>query len=197
MLRYVASLRGINVGRRQQGRHGELSLHCCWCSATRMSCTNIQKWKLSRRPAPKPYAASMGRYVDDISPTGLARAAVVVVSKAELARIMAENPFPDEMNNKALHAVFCRDDIDSSDVVHVAAAVQRARDAGSRDEAVVVGRTLYLRTPDGMGRSDLAAQLLAREFRTRARLATGRPSPSSWRCSAKGIAVSGREMMVT
>jgi uncharacterized protein (DUF1697 family) len=28
-----------------------------------------------------------------------------------------------------------------------------------RDDAIVVGRTLYLRTPDGMGRSDLAARL--------------------------------------
>jgi uncharacterized protein (DUF1697 family) len=29
----------------------------------------------------------------------------------------------------------------------------------ARDQASVVGRTVYLRTPDGLGRSELAAQL--------------------------------------
>ena len=38
-------------------------------------------------------------------------------------------------------------------------AQQRARAKGSRDEAVPVGRTLFLWTPDGLGRSELAAQL--------------------------------------
>ena len=41
----------------------------------------------------------------------------------------------------------------------VAATLQRAREKGSRDEARVVGRTLFLRTPEGLGRSELAAQL--------------------------------------
>ena len=30
---------------------------------------------------------------------------------------------------------------------------------GSRDEAAIVGRVLYLHTPDGFGRSELAAEL--------------------------------------
>jgi uncharacterized protein (DUF1697 family) len=41
----------------------------------------------------------------------------------------------------------------------VAAAQQRARDEGSDDEARVVGTTLFLHTPGGLGRSELAAQL--------------------------------------
>jgi uncharacterized protein (DUF1697 family) len=32
-------------------------------------------------------------------------------------------------------------------------------DEGSRDEATIVGRTVFLHTPDGVGRSELAAQL--------------------------------------
>ena len=47
----------------------------------------------------------------------------------------------------------------TSGIAAVAAAVERARHAGSRDDAVVVGRTLFLHTPDGLGRSELAAQL--------------------------------------
>jgi hypothetical protein len=40
-----------------------------------------------------------------------------------------------------------------------AAAQQRARDEGSGDEARVVETTLFLHTPGGLGRSELAAQL--------------------------------------
>jgi uncharacterized protein (DUF1697 family) len=39
--------------------------------------------------------------------------------------------------------------------------VATVQSSGSRDEAVVVGRTLYLHTPDGFGRSQLAARLTA------------------------------------
>ena len=42
----------------------------------------------------------------------------------------------------------------------MAAAQQRARDQASDDEARVVGNTLFLHTPGGFGRSELAAQLL-------------------------------------
>jgi uncharacterized protein (DUF1697 family) len=41
----------------------------------------------------------------------------------------------------------------------VDAAQRQAREAGGRDEAKVVGTTLYLHTPDGYGRSELAARL--------------------------------------
>ncbi|HSK59565.1 MAG TPA: hypothetical protein VK935_10985, partial [Actinomycetospora sp.] len=42
---------------------------------------------------------------------------------------------------------------------HVAQAQERAAAKGSRDEAAIVGRVLYLHTPDGFGRSELAAEL--------------------------------------
>ena len=58
-----------------------------------------------------------------------------------------------------MHAVIHRDAIDASGIARVAATVQRARESGSRDDAVVVGRVLYVHTPDGFGRSELAAQL--------------------------------------
>nr|MDQ3990188.1 hypothetical protein [Actinomycetota bacterium] len=73
--------------------------------------------------------------------------------------VIAENPFPDEANPKCLHAVFRSEDMGPGEVAAVAAALHRAREKGSRDEAQVVGRTLFLHTPDGLGRSELAAQL--------------------------------------
>jgi hypothetical protein len=58
-----------------------------------------------------------------------------------------------------VHAVFRRDEYNADDLAVIEAAKQRAGDKLGRDEAVVVGRTLYLHTPDGYGRSELAAQL--------------------------------------
>lgn len=40
------------------------------------------------------------------------------------------------------------------------AARAKAAERGAADEARVIGRTLYLRTPDGFGRSDLAATIM-------------------------------------
>ena len=42
-----------------------------------------------------------------------------------------------------------------------AAAAKAAQASGSQDEAVIVRRTLFLHTPDGFGRSQLAAQLVS------------------------------------
>ena len=39
------------------------------------------------------------------------RPAVVVLSRADIAQVIADNPFPEESNPKALHAVFHRDPI--------------------------------------------------------------------------------------
>jgi uncharacterized protein (DUF1697 family) len=85
--------------------------------------------------------------------------AVVVLSRAGLARVIADNPFPQEPSPKCLHAVFQREEMTPDAIAAIAAAQQSARAKGSRDEAIVVGRTLFLRTPDGLGRSELATQL--------------------------------------
>ena len=65
--------------------------------------------------------------------------------------MVADNPFPDEANPRCLHAVFRRLDLAPEAVAAVEEAQQRARAKGSRDEAVPVGRALFLRTPDGAG----------------------------------------------
>jgi uncharacterized protein (DUF1697 family) len=84
---------------------------------------------------------------------------VVVVSRAELAQVIADNPYPGESNPKALHAVFRKSDLSTDDLDRVETARQRAAGKGCRDEVAVVGRTLFLHAPDGIGRSELAAQL--------------------------------------
>jgi uncharacterized protein (DUF1697 family) len=85
---------------------------------------------------------------------------VVVLSRKELGKVMADNPFPGETDGKCLHAVFSSTEIKSDRVSAIAIAQNQAQARGGRDEACVVGSTLYLHTPDGFGRSDLVARLL-------------------------------------
>jgi uncharacterized protein (DUF1697 family) len=84
---------------------------------------------------------------------------VVVVARDELAQVIADNPYPDEPDPKALHAVFRKSDLTADDLARVGTARQRAAAKDCQDEVTVVGRTLFLHTPDGLGRSELAAQL--------------------------------------
>ena len=87
------------------------------------------------------------------------RPGVVVLTRDQLAEVITDNPYPRAADPRCLHAVFRRQDLSPAELESVAVAQQRARDKGSRDEATVVRRTLFLHTPDGIGRSELALQL--------------------------------------
>lgn len=157
MLRYVALLRGINVGGNTVAMADlrDLAAGLGLAAAT----TYIRSGNLLFGYAEADAGELADRLEREITDRLGIRSAVVVLGRAELAQVIADNPFPAEPNPKCLHAVFRRDEIGPDAIALVAAAVQRARDAGSRDDAVIVGRTLFLHTPDGFGRSDLAARL--------------------------------------
>jgi len=84
---------------------------------------------------------------------------VVVLTREELAQVVADNPFPKADNPRQLHAVFWNGPLGPEELAAVAAAQRQAGEAGGRDEARVAGTTMYLHTPDGYGRSELAARL--------------------------------------
>lgn len=86
-------------------------------------------------------------------------AVVIVVRGAELARVVLDNPFPGVADHRLLHAVFLSEPPSGEGVASVAAAAARAREKGSRDDARIVGRALYLWTPDGFARSVLRVEL--------------------------------------
>lgn len=155
---HVALLRGINVGGRNRVAMADLRDVVTGLGHAEVA-TYIQSGNVvftSEEPDTDRLAADLGRSID--ASLGV-QPGVVVLSRAELSQVVADNPYPDETNPKFLHAVFRRGEVGGSDVAAVADAQQRARDKGSNDEASVVGRTVYLRTPDGLGRSELAAQL--------------------------------------
>jgi uncharacterized protein (DUF1697 family) len=87
---------------------------------------------------------------------------VVVISRDELAQVMRDNPYPDEPNPRAVHAVFLSATPGPEVADRVADAHRRAeqKQPGSHDRAQVIGRTIFLHTPDGFGRSELAAQIV-------------------------------------
>jgi uncharacterized protein (DUF1697 family) len=103
-------------------------------------------------------AAELERAIADV--TGV-RARAVVLSREDLARCVRDNPYPGETNPRLLHAVFLPEIPGPCLAAWVAGAERQVRATGSRDEARVLGRTVYLHTPDGYPRSELR-RVLAR-----------------------------------
>lgn len=87
------------------------------------------------------------------------RARVVVLAREELTRVVRDNPFPGQANPRRLHAVFLPEVPGPTLAAWVADAQQRVQQTGSRDEARVLGRVVYLHTPDGYPRSELRRAL--------------------------------------
>jgi uncharacterized protein (DUF1697 family) len=156
--RYLALVRGINVGGRNKVAMADLRLLAAELGYTDVA-TYIQSGNLlftSDFDDTSGHAQALERSIAER--LGV-RPAVVVISAAELARAIADNPFPDETDGRCLHAVFRDSEPSATEKTRIAEAVARVRAKGSADDAVVVGRTLFLHTPDGFGRSELAARL--------------------------------------
>jgi uncharacterized protein (DUF1697 family) len=162
-MRYVALLRGINVGGRNRVAMADLRQVAESLGHTEVA-TYIQSGNLVFTSTGDNASGGLADALADALEQEIARSlavrpAVVVLSRADLAQVIADNPFPGESNPKAVHAVFRREALTADAVEAIAAAEQKARAKGSQDEVIIVGRTLFLRTPDGLGRSELAAQL--------------------------------------
>ena len=89
------------------------------------------------------------------------RARAVVLSREELAGYMRDNPFPAEPDPRRLHAVFLPAEPGPGLAAWLAEAERLVQAKGSRDRAQLLGRTVYLHTPDGYPRSELR-RVLAR-----------------------------------
>lgn len=161
---HVALLRGINVGGRNRVTMADLRRIAAELGHTDAA-TYIQSGNLvftSALDDPDRLAASLEAALAAALPV---RPRVVVLSCADLARCVAANPYPEEPDPKRVHAMFLSGDPDAEWRADIDAAVAVATDKGGHDRATLVGRTLYLHTPDGYGRSELAVQLSRREGR--------------------------------
>lgn len=77
---------------------------------------------------------------------------IMVVSRAAWAKLARNNPFPEAVDAPTTLHLFVLSASPAKDAVTALAAK-----ATGTERFVVEGKTLYLHTPDGMGRSKLAA----------------------------------------
>ena len=155
---HVALLRGINVGGNNKIAMADLRDVVASLGHTDVS-TYIQSGNVlftARETDTDALAADLERAIEQAF--GL-RPRVIVLSRAELAQVISDNPYTAEPNPKYVHAMFFPAVPGQQMRESVAAAEQQAAEKGGSDEATVVGRTLFLHTPDGYGRSDVLSEI--------------------------------------
>jgi uncharacterized protein (DUF1697 family) len=157
MATHVALLRGINLGGRNKVAMADLRTLVAGLGHTDVS-TYIQSGNVLFTAPDDADCAMTARVITEAIAARLGvTSPVIVVTRQELAQILADNPFPEEPDPRRVHAVVLSEPPWPDLEVKLDAA--RAR-AGGTDEVIAVGRTLYLHTPDGYGRSVLAEALL-------------------------------------
>src|SRR5271165_6244782 len=106
MHRYLALLRGVNVGGKLVAMDDlrDIATAIGFADAT----TYIRSGNLLFSCAEADSAALADRLERGITDRLGIRSAVVVLAGPELEQVIADNPFPDESNPKCLHAVFRR-----------------------------------------------------------------------------------------
>ena len=166
---HVALLRGINVGGHNRVAMADLRRVTAALGHTDVE-TYVQSGNVVFSSSGADAAELAGAMEVALEEMLHVRVRVVVLGGDELARVVADNPFSQgpsgpwsgsngEFDPKHLHAGFRQGpfSVKEFQAMDVARAASKAK--GSTDEVAVVGRTLYLRTPDGLGRSELATQL--------------------------------------
>lgn len=171
---YVALLRGINVGGRNKVSMADLREVVTSLGHSEVT-TYIQSGNIvfssTKKTAMSTLAGDLERAIEKA--LGV-RPRVVVLTRDELAAVIDANPYPDEPNPKAIHAIFLADAPESDTADRIAEVERRAATKGGRDQVRLVGRTVYLHTPDGFGRSELAALLLRGDGKSIGASATAR-----------------------
>ena len=157
---HIALLRGINVG-----GHNKVAMADLRDVMASLGHTDVVTYIQSGNVVFSAAEADTGALASDLEQAIAAALgvtpAVVVLSREDLARAVRDNPYPDEPNPKYVHAVFFRETPPGL-AAAIAAAGHQEKERGGRDSARMVGPTLFVHTPDGFGRSDLALFLLGR-----------------------------------
>ena len=161
MATHVALLRGINVGGRNKVAMADLREVVTELGHADVS-TYIQSGNVLFSPdAAEAGAAELAAALAAAITAKLGvTAPVVVLSRDELAAVIAANPFPAEADPKRVHAVLLSGALGADAAAKIDEALARSAGKGARDELATVGRAIYLHTPDGFGNSELAAAVL-------------------------------------
>jgi uncharacterized protein (DUF1697 family) len=155
MASHVALLRGINVGGRNKVPMADLREVVASLGHTEVS-TYIQSGNVLFSTPEEDTAKLAAALESAIEERFGIWSSVVVLSRDELAQVLAGNPYPDEPNPKMVHVVFLNTELPGPLLDRISAAESAAAAKGSRDTVHVAGQTLFLHTPDGFGTSELA-----------------------------------------
>jgi uncharacterized protein (DUF1697 family) len=169
MSSHVALLRGINVGGRNKVPMADLREVVTSLGHTGVS-TYIQSGNVLFSTAEDNTAKLAAALESAIEDRFGIWSSVVVLSRDELAIVLAANPYPDEPNPRMVHVVFLNGSPPRDLLDRITAAESAAAAKGSRDTVQAIGRSagpvagqpqaLFLHTPDGFGTSELAQNVL-------------------------------------
>jgi uncharacterized protein (DUF1697 family) len=153
---HVVLLRGVNVGGHNRVPMADLRGIATALGHTAVA-TYLNSGNLVLATDRTDTAALAAEFAAAIEARLGLRIEVVVFSRAQLGAVVAGNPCGEPADRATLHAVLRQGPMSAARRAVIEREQQRA--AASGDAARVVGDTLYLLTPGGIGRSDLAARL--------------------------------------
>jgi uncharacterized protein (DUF1697 family) len=155
---HIALLRGINLGPNKRMAMADLREAVASLGhddvATYIQSGNV----LFSSPETDTEALAAGLKQAVAERTGI-EAGVVVLTRDALAKVIADNPHPDEPNPKYVHVIFLAAEPEPGHADRLAEFERQAAEKGSRDTVRLIGRAVFLHTPDGYGNSELAKLL--------------------------------------
>jgi uncharacterized protein (DUF1697 family) len=149
---YIALFRGINVG----GSH-MLPMKALKLVLEQNGCVDVQTYIQSGNVIFRSEIANVARLAKQVA-AAVSRShgfepRVLVLTRGELERAAAGNPFPEgDENPKSLHLFFLAERPKKPDLKALEALKTKT------ERFALKGKVLYLHTPDGFGASKLAAR---------------------------------------
>lgn len=159
--RYVALLRGINVGGHARVAMADLRAAVAALGHTDVA-TYINSGNVVFTAARQTSAAALVSDIDQVVADLGVQTRVIIRGAAEFGADADANPYAAQPDPKRVHVVFFAATPDQVILDHAQAAQVTARAAGSADEIAFARDVAYLHTPDGLGRSKLAELLMRR-----------------------------------
>lgn len=161
MATVVALLRGVNVGGRNTVPMADLRRWLTEAGYLRVR-TYIQSGNVVL-DLPRARPAAVGAHVHEVIAAHLGLdIPVISLSSAAMAAVLDANPFGQEPDPRRVHVFFLPAPLDAASRARIVELQDGVAAKGSRDRVNAVGTTMYLHTPEGFGRSDLASALMSR-----------------------------------
>ena len=158
MPHYIALLRSVNVA-----GHGRLAMADLQRSLIALGLadvtTYIQTGNVLFRSPSKSSSTVVARIERQLEQDFGSAPAVIMRTVSEMSQVLATSPFPAQGADPSRHHVTFLGDEPSREKLAIFAAPP-----SGRDELVIIGREIYVPTPDGYARSKLSGAMLERRL---------------------------------